>query len=47
MGMPRAFIELVAALANLRPDDREHLVASLSSDDTLGRHEWSSATARR
>ena len=47
MGMSRTLIELVAALANLRPDHREHLVTSLSSDDTLRRHEWRSATARR
>ncbi len=25
MGMPHAFIELIAAVANLRPDHREHL----------------------
>jgi hypothetical protein len=47
MGMPRTLIELVAALANLQPDHREHLVTSLSSEDTPRRRERSFATARR
>ena len=39
MTMSRTFIESIAALANLHPDHREHLVTSLSGDDPVPRRE--------
>ncbi|NII68724.1 hypothetical protein FHS08_000566 [Microbacterium ulmi] len=35
MGIPRALMELIAAIANLRPDDRDDFVVAASDGEGL------------